>query len=61
MHRDLNSNNILLTTSLVAKVYDFGVMKMVSPLATDVMTRAPGTFHFMPPEVFKDDPHYGYL
>ena len=61
MHRDLSINNILLTTSLVAKVCDFGVMKAVSPLSSDRMTRVLGTLDFMPPEVlnFKDDPHYG--
>ena len=48
LHRDLNSNNILLTTSLVAKVCDFVVMKMVSPLSRDEMTKAPGTVNFMP-------------
>ena len=59
MHRDLNSNNILLTTSLVAKVCDFRVMKEVSPLSSDRMTKQPGTTNFMPPEVLDNDPHYG--
>ena len=59
MHRDLSSNNILLTTSLVAKVCDCIVMKEVSPLASESMTQAPGTFNFMPPEAFMTDPHYG--
>ena len=59
MHRDLTSNNILLTTSLVAKVSDFGTMKEVSPLSSDRMTQVPGTADFMPPEAFADNPHYG--
>ena len=59
MHHDLTSNNILLTTSLVAKVYDFGTIKVVSPLSSDRMTAAPGTPDFMPPEVLQVDPHYG--
>ena len=59
MHRDLTSNNILFTTSLVAKVCDFGTIKVVSPLSSDRMTQGPGTIHFMPPESFGDDPHYG--
>ena len=59
MHHDLTSNNILLTTSLVAKVCDFGTVKVVSPLSSDRMTAAPGTIDFMPPEVLQVDPHYG--
>ena len=59
MHRDLHTNNVVLTTSLVAKVCDFGVMKVVSPLSSDMMTKVPGTPDFMPPEVFQDNPHHG--
>ena len=59
MHRDLTPSNIVLTTSLVAKVCDFGVLKVVSPLASERMTKGPGTLHFMPPETLMEDPHYG--
>ena len=59
MHRDLDTNNIVLTENLVAKITDLAVMKVVSPLSSDKMTKVPGTVHFMPPEVFEDDPHYG--
>ena len=59
MHRDLTSNNILLTTSLIAKVCDFVVMKEVSPLSSDRLTGAPGSGHFMPLEAFVHNPHYG--
>ena len=59
MHRNLTSNNILLTTSLVAKVSNFAVIKEVSPLPSGRMTKVPGASDFMPPEVFKNDPHYG--
>ena len=59
MHRDLTSNNILLTTSLVAKVCDSVKMKVVSPLSSDRMSTAPGTAAFMPPEALVNDPHYG--
>ena len=59
IHRDLDSNNILLTKSLVAKISDLAVMKVVSPLSLDKMTKVPGTVNFMPPEAFKDDPQYG--
>ena len=59
MHHDLSTNNILLTTNLVAKITDVAVMKVASPLSSDRMTKVPGTTHFMPPEVFQDNPHYG--
>ena len=59
MHCNLNSDNILLTTNLVAKVCDFGVTEEVSPLSSDRLTKVPGTVHFVPPETLVDDPHYG--
>ena len=58
MHCDLNSNSIVLTTSLVAKVCGFGLLKVVSPLASERMTQAPGLC-YMPPEALMEDPHYG--
>ena len=59
IHRDLSPNNILLTTSLVAKVSDLQIMKVGSPLSSDRMTRCPGTPDFMPPEALVNVPHYG--
>ena len=59
MHRNLASNNILLTTSLVAKVWNFGATKVVSPLSSDKLATAPGTIHFMSPEALVGHPHYG--
>ena len=55
MHRHLSCNNILLTTSLIAKVCDFGSVKEVSPSNTLYQ----GYFCCMPPEALVDDPHYG--
>ncbi|XP_065914275.1 uncharacterized protein [Dysidea avara] len=58
IHRDLSSNNILLTKYLVAKVGDLGVAKVVSR-DLDKHTQAPGTITFMPPETLSTNPVYG--
>ena len=54
VHRDLSSNNILLSQEYRAKITDLGVAKVDkgSFLAWD-HTPAPGTFVYMPPEVRK--------
>ena len=58
VHRDLSSNNILLTKHLVAKVSDLGVAKAIPP-GLNKHTMAPGTVAFMPPEALVDDAVYG--
>ena len=62
IHRDLSSNNVLLTTSMTAKISDLGVAKIldVSPgrAAQMTQTRVPGTPAFMPPEAMLDRPKY---
>jgi len=59
LHRDLSSNNILLTKEgLVAKIADLGMAKVVKQSKTMTQTRAPGTIHFMPPEALSVKPHY---
>jgi len=59
IHRDLSSNNILLTKQLVAKIGDLGVAKAVDPNRKRSATQAPGTVIFMPPEALSVDPQYG--
>jgi len=58
-HRDLSSNNVLLTKYLVAKIADLGMAKL---LAGDAQkhTIAPGTLTFMPPEALSDNSDYGF-
>ena len=62
IHRDLSSNNVLLTTSMTAKISDLGVAKIldVSPgcAARMTQTQAPGTPTFMPPEAMFSRPKY---
>ena len=62
IHRDLSSNNVLLTTSMTAKISDLGVAKIldVSPgcAAQMTQTQAPGTAAFMPPEAMPARPKY---
>ena len=62
IHRDLSSNNVLLTTSMTPKISDLGVAKIldVSPgrAAQLTQTQAPGTPTFMPPEAMFSRPKY---
>lgn len=62
VHRDLSSNNVLLTNHLIAKISDLGLAKMIqsdSRRTNSRLTTAPGTLHFMPPEALDSNPVYG--
>ncbi|XP_065919032.1 uncharacterized protein [Dysidea avara] len=59
IHRDLSSNNILLTKHLTAKIADLGVAKLLDPDDPKTHTLAPGTLHFLPPEATCANPQYG--
>ena len=61
IHRDLSPNNVLLSRDSVAKISDFGVAKVVradSRATQTMLTQAPGTVDFMPPESFRELPNY---
>ena len=61
IHRDLSPNNILLSRDSVAKISDLGVAKVVqadSRATQTMLTKAPGTVDFMPPESFGEMPNY---
>ena len=62
IHRDLTSKNILLTSSLVAKITDMGNSRIVNMRPGQMartLSKYPGTLVYMPPEA-QDDRHcYG--
>lgn len=59
VHRDLSSNNVLLTTDGTSKVTDFGMSRLIEmhPQATP-LTQCPGTLVYMPPEALIMPPQY---
>ncbi|XP_065890212.1 eukaryotic translation initiation factor 4 gamma 3-like isoform X2 [Dysidea avara] len=58
-HRDLSSNNVLLTKHLVSKIADLGMAKVMGA-DSQRHTLAPGTQVFMPPEALSDESFYGF-
>ena len=60
IHRDLSSNNVLLTTNMTAKISDLGMAKILdlTSMAQKQRTKIPGTPDFMPPEVMIPNPKY---
>ena len=59
IHRDLSSNNVLLTKHCIAKIADLGVAKVIEHSKMKMHTQTPGTLHFMPPETLLRKPRYG--
>ena len=61
LHRDLSSNNILLSAGSRAKLTDFGMSKMVDlnpRMSRNKQTKCPGTVAYMPPEALAIEPRY---
>ena len=61
IHRDLSSNNVLLSKVMEGKIGDLGTARLVDPRRQSRMTKAPGTVDFMPPEALANvsSIHYG--
>ena len=62
IHRDLSANNVLLSSTMQAKISDLGVAKIIDHNLTQksklMQTKAPGTPCYMPPEALNDNPDY---
>ena len=64
IHRDLSSNNVLVSRGYVAKIGDLGTARFLNPnhgtqlSRMSQLTKAPGTVDFMSPEVLFDNPKY---
>ena len=62
IHRDLTAKNVLLTTSLVAKITDLGNSRIVNiqpGQLAQTLLRNPGTLVYMPPEALTAAARYG--
>ena len=62
VHRDLSARNVLLTSSLVAKISDLGNARIVDLRPGQLartLTRLPGTLSYMPPEALVEGSQYG--
>ena len=60
IHRDLSSNNVLISKAMKGKIGDLGTARLVDPTRQSQMTKAPGTVDFMPPEALAATENVNY-
>ena len=53
-HRDLSSNNVLLSKGMEGKISDLGTARLVNPRRQSQIAKTPGTVDFMPPKVLEN-------
>ena len=54
IHRDLSSNNVLISKGMEGKIGDLGTARLIDSSRQSRMTKAPGTVDFMPPEALEN-------
>ena len=62
IHRDLIARNVLLTSSLTAKITDMGNSRILNVRPSQLaqtMSKVPGTLAYMPPEALSESHRYG--
>ena len=62
VHRDLTARNVLLNSSLSAKIADLGnsrIINMKRGRLAQTLSKVPGTTVYMPPEALSDSHRYG--
>ena len=62
IHRDLTASNVLLASSLVAKISDMGNSRIIAMRGGQMartLSQLPGTLVYMPPEALDDRHRYG--